>query len=81
MRSQMEITRRLMVLAAAIVGGIACASSCEARVGPTPVETGCPSILINRPVRATGESFADWIDCAAIEWSHKKERSWHQPIR
>lgn len=81
MRSPMEIARSSMVLAAAIVGAIAGFSSCEARVRPSPAETGCPSVLINRPVRATGESFDDWIGCAAFERSHGRERSWYQPIR
>jgi len=81
MRSYIEITRSVMALTAAILSAMVWASACEARVRPSPAVTGCPSVLINRPVRATGQSFDDWIDCAAFERSHERERSWYQPIR
>jgi hypothetical protein len=81
MRSHIQITRSVMVLSAAMLSAMPGVSSVEARVRPSPAETGCPSLLINRPVRATGENFDDWIDCAAIERPHGRERSWHQPIR
>jgi len=54
---------------------------CEARTAaPSPVETGYPSDLINKPVCAAIESFDDARDCRTTGWPEGRSR-WYHPIR
>jgi len=82
MRQHLDIARGLIGrIAPAVVVAVVTVACCEARTAaPSPVETGYPSDLINKPVCAAIESFDDARDCRTTGWPEGRSR-WYRPIR